>query len=128
MTTDRPDSEAGASEDLSGDPFSSVIKVTRLIDPDPAPVDTLAGEVFAERVRKELARGYGELYVHTHATEYLKGYLRGRRADVLLLLEGRGLAVPDADRDRVATCNDLGTLTRWFRHAITAASTAEVLA
>lgn len=128
MTTDRPDSGAGASEGLSSDPFSPVIKVTRLIDRDPAPVDTLANEVYAERVREELARGYGELYVHTHATEYLKGYLRSRRASVLLLLEARGLTVPDADRDRVATCNDLGTLTRWFRRAITAASTAEVLA
>jgi hypothetical protein len=126
VTTDRPNS--GASEGLPGDPFSQVIKVTRLIDPDPAPVDTLAAEVFAERVGEELARGYGELYVHTHATEYLKGYLRGRRADVLLLLEGRGITIPDADRDRVATCNDLGTLTYWFHRAITAASASEVLA
>ncbi|MDX3457561.1 hypothetical protein PV396_37380 [Streptomyces sp. ME02-8801-2C] len=130
MTADRPDNrpDSGASETLHDVLFSKAISVTRLVDPDPAPVDKLADQVYAARVREGLDRGYGELYVHQSATEWLKGYTRSRRADILLLLEGRGISVPDADRDRVAACNDLGTLTRWFRRAITAASTAEMLA
>ncbi|WP_051744896.1 hypothetical protein [Streptomyces yerevanensis] len=135
MTADRPSGEV--SEDLAGivlaalgvmgTPASDIISISEVIDEDPAPVDTLAREVFSERVRKELARGYGEAYVNTHAQEYLKGYLQGRAADVLFLLEARDIPVSDADRDRITTCNDLKILTLWFTRAITATSIAEVL-
>ncbi|MER5224738.1 hypothetical protein [Streptomyces flaveus] len=111
---------------VMGTPVSDITSISKVIDEDPAPVDTLAREVFSERVRKELARGYGEAYVNTHAQEYLKGYLQGRVADVLLLLEARGIPVSDADQDRVTTCNDLRILTLWFDRAITATSIAEV--
>ncbi|MEU9283768.1 hypothetical protein AB0D57_03345 [Streptomyces sp. NPDC048275] len=109
----------------------SVSKVTPLSEAfpeEPVPVGALARDVRAERVRKELARGYGEIYVRETSWEYLKGYSQGRTADVLLLLDRRGILVPDADRERIATCNNLDTLTRWFNRAITATSTPEVFA
>lgn len=109
-----------------GTPVSNIISISEVVDENPAPVDTLAREVFSERVRKEFARGYGEAYVNTHAQEFLKGYLQGRAADVLLLLEARGIPVSDADRDRITTCNNLRILTHWFDRAITATSIAEV--
>ncbi|GAA3884708.1 hypothetical protein GCM10023084_41980 [Streptomyces lacrimifluminis] len=61
-----------------------------------------------------------------------KGEVRGevRRAttNLLELLEGRGIPVSDAEREQITSCDDLDTLGRWFRRAITAASTAEVFA
>ncbi|MFC9845660.1 hypothetical protein ACFWFF_23785 [Streptomyces sp. NPDC060223] len=73
---------------------------------------------------EELARGYGEAYVTTTSREYLKGFLSCRRLDVLFLLEGRGFVLSGADRERIATCNDLGDLTRWFNRATTTATSA----
>ncbi|MHA5051921.1 hypothetical protein [Streptomyces sp. SD15] len=109
----------------------SVSKVTPLSEvfpEEPVPVGALAREVRAERVREELARGYGEIYVRETAWEYLKGYSQSRTADVLLLLDRRGILASDADRERITTCNDLDTLTRWFDRAITATSITEVFA
>ncbi|MFE6481832.1 hypothetical protein ACFVGN_02650 [Streptomyces sp. NPDC057757] len=51
---------------------------------------------------------------------------KGRVEDILLLLEGRSIPVSDTDRDRITSCDDLGTLGRWFHRAITATSTTEV--
>ncbi|WP_329547137.1 hypothetical protein OG548_25865 [Streptomyces sp. NBC_01356] len=57
-----------------------------------------------------------------------EGEARGRVKDILLLLEGRSIPVSDTDRERITTCDDLDTLDRWFRRAITATSTTEVFA
>ncbi|MFE9096574.1 hypothetical protein [Streptomyces sp. NPDC007264] len=57
-----------------------------------------------------------------------EGRAEGRAADVLRILERRGIPLSDADRDRVTSCKDLDTLARWFDRAITAASAAEVFA
>jgi hypothetical protein len=56
-----------------------------------------------------------------------KGRLEGRAAekaaDVIDVLEARGLAVTDAQRERILGCKDLDTLTRWHRRAVTVSST-----
>ncbi len=41
---------------------------------------------------------------------------------VLTVLDARGLAVSDAQRERVMACRDQSTLTRWQRAAVTSAS------
>lgn len=55
-----------------------------------------------------------------------KGRAEGRAAekaaDVLAVLEARGFAVTDAQRERIIGCSDLDTLTRWLRQAVTIAS------
>jgi hypothetical protein len=37
-------------------------------------------------------------------------------------LEARGLAVTDAERERILSCTDLETLARWVRRAATIAT------
>jgi len=59
-----------------------------------------------------------------------QSYDRGRAASmsaaVLVVLEARGLAVSDAQRERVASTTDLETLDRWVRRAATVSSTDEL--
>jgi len=56
-----------------------------------------------------------------------EGRVETKIKDILMLLDGRGVPVSDADRHRITSCDDLDTLDRWFARAITATSTSEVL-
>ncbi|HET6636938.1 MAG TPA: hypothetical protein VFH77_18145 [Streptomyces sp.] len=49
-----------------------------------------------------------------------------RAEDVLLLLDQRGVEVPDDVREHIAGCRETETLDRWFTRAITAESVGEV--
>ncbi|WP_282702861.1 hypothetical protein [Streptomyces sp. CC219B] len=80
----------------------------------------LSEEIREEGREKGLAEGRAEGRV--------QGLAQGKAEDILLLLERRGIDVPDADRERVTSCDDLETLGRWFDRAITAASADEVFA
>ncbi|WP_409470320.1 hypothetical protein [Streptomyces sp. HC307] len=42
----------------------------------------------------------------------------GRAEDVLLILESRGIEVPEATRERIMTCTDLDTLRTWVIRAV----------
>ncbi|GGL09634.1 hypothetical protein [Streptomyces flaveus] len=55
-----------------------------------------------------------------------EGKAEDRAAAIFDVLEVRGIPVPEADRYRIASCDDFDTLMRWFRRAVTAKSTAEV--
>jgi hypothetical protein len=55
-----------------------------------------------------------------------EGRAEGRAEDVLLLLDRRGVEVPDDARERIAGCRETETLDRWFTRAITAESVGEV--
>ncbi|SMF16142.1 hypothetical protein [Streptomyces sp. Amel2xC10] len=57
-----------------------------------------------------------------------EGLVESRAKDILILLAHRGVEVTEADRERIVGCDDLDVLGRWFTRAITATSTAEVLA
>ncbi|MFD5982878.1 hypothetical protein [Streptomyces cyaneofuscatus] len=46
--------------------------------------------------------------------------MESRGEDILRILAVRGVAVPDAARQRIATCTDLAVLDEWFERAITA--------
>ncbi|MFI6419413.1 hypothetical protein ACIBG6_18725 [Streptomyces sp. NPDC050842] len=49
-------------------------------------------------------------------------------AAILLVLEQRGLDVPDDVRDRVTSCTDPETPRGWLARAVTAASAEEIFA
>lgn len=51
---------------------------------------------------------------------YLEGKAEGKATLILRLLESRGVAVPEDDRERITGCTDLDVLDRWFDRAITA--------
>ncbi len=56
-----------------------------------------------------------------------EGEASARARDVLTVLRVRGIAVPDAARERILAEKDPGRLERWHERAILAASVAEVI-
>jgi hypothetical protein len=59
-----------------------------------------------------------------------RGHIEGRAAekaaDVLDVLDARGLAVSDAQHERIVNCKDIEILTRWVRRSATIVSTDEL--
>lgn len=56
-----------------------------------------------------------------------RGEARGEAQALLVVLQGRGIAVPEAARERIAAEKDLERLNRWLLRAATAGSIGEVL-
>ncbi len=56
-----------------------------------------------------------------------EGEARGEAAAILKVLEARGAAVSEAQRQEILRCRDLDRLDRWLRRAARAASVDEVL-
>jgi hypothetical protein len=56
-----------------------------------------------------------------------EGEVAARARDVLTVLQARGIAVPDAARERVLAQKDPARLERWLVKAASASSLAEVL-
>ena len=57
-----------------------------------------------------------------------KGRAESRAADVLDVLDARGLSVTNEQRERILSCSDLELLKTWLRRAATAAATDELFA
>jgi hypothetical protein len=57
--------------------------------------------------------------------EHERGIARGVRSAVLDVLGERGVTVPEAVRERLSACTDLGQLSVWLRRAATATTAAE---
>lgn len=56
-----------------------------------------------------------------------RGRAEGEARALLIALQARGFAVPDAVRDRILAQKDQDCLERWLKKAIVASSLAEVL-
>jgi hypothetical protein len=55
-----------------------------------------------------------------------EGRMGTLRANIESVLQARAIALTAAGRDRLASCDDVATLTRWFSRALTAGSAADV--
>lgn len=55
-----------------------------------------------------------------------KGELKGKAEGVLLVLEARGLVIPDEVRQRVTASTDLAELSRWLRRAAVASAASAI--
>ncbi|MEH1125095.1 hypothetical protein [Micromonospora sp. CPCC 206061] len=55
------------------------------------------------------------------------GEARGEARAVLLVLEGRGVPVPDNVRDQILGCTDLDQLSTWLRRAGNATTIDDVI-
>jgi len=55
-------------------------------------------------------------------------FAQGKAESVLEVLEGRGLAVSAAERERILACTDLELLKTWLRRAVTVATTDALFA
>jgi hypothetical protein len=87
----------------------------------------------------QAAHAYLEALMKTETYAYQSGYARSllaqgrtegrteaKAADVLMVLDTRGMAVTDEARTRITKCSDLDQLDLWLRRAVTAASVAEL--
>ncbi|WP_017240299.1 hypothetical protein [Streptomyces sp. SS] len=79
----------------------------------------------AEEIRAEVQ---AEIQAESRAEGRAEGLAQGSAAAILLVLEQRGLDVPDDVRDRVTGCADPETLRVWLTRAVTAASAEEIFA
>jgi hypothetical protein len=80
----------------------------------------------SRRTLEVLMKGY------EYQSDFAKKYVAQGRAEeaaraVLMVLRARGVAVPDADRERVLSQKDPERLERWLEKAAVASSVAEVL-
>ncbi len=87
---------------------------------------------FAKKyVAQGRAEGRTEGRAEGHAEGSTEGRTEGRTEEaaraVLMVLRARGLAVPDADRERILSQKDPERLERWLEKAAVAASVAAVL-
>lgn len=55
-----------------------------------------------------------------------RAHRKGRAESILDVLDARGVAVSDAERERIVGCRDLAQLERWIRRAATASSATEL--
>ena len=70
----------------------------------------------------------GYEYQSDFARKYVaEGRVEGRAEGLLTVLRVRGIAVPDAVRERILAEKDPGRLERWLEKAVTATSVATVI-
>lgn len=70
--------------------------------------------------------GYGTLIEETLIEGEAKGRAKSRAEDILRILDLRGIELPEAARERIASCADLDILGNWFDRAVTATSAEEL--
>jgi hypothetical protein len=75
------------------------------------------GYVFQDKIARSLV---------AHGVE--QGRVETTRDALLAILDRRGLALTDAQRETIRGCTDLAMLEAWLLDAVTASSAAEVLA
>jgi predicted transposase/invertase (TIGR01784 family) len=103
----------GALEMLSAQPDVQELARLRL----------LAQTTYLTDMRANLAKGRAEGRAEGEA----EGEAVGQARALLLLLEARGVVVPDDARARIMTCRDIVQLETWLRRAATAAALHEVV-
>jgi predicted transposase YdaD len=69
-----------------------------------------------------------ELFADTLAEGRTEGRAEGKREALLLVLDGRGVAITRAQRAAILACEDLAKLDRWIAASGKAASVQELLA
>jgi hypothetical protein len=105
---------------------------SRIEDPclgAPLPVAALLDATWVDRAVVEalVVQGNPDIQQREAAAE-ARGEARGAAAAVLKVLQARGIAVSEAQRQEILACHDLDRLDRWLTRAALAASAEEVLA
>lgn len=85
-------------------------------------VNRRAGELWRNLVAVDLS------FYKSYISEEIRDEGRAQRGaeDILLVLETRGIDVPDQVRERIIACDDPELLRRWLTRAVTAPSAAEI--
>ncbi|WP_141577618.1 hypothetical protein [Actinomadura sp. WMMA1423] len=69
-----------------------------------------------------MAKGRAESY----AQAYAQAYVEARTGSVVRVLEQRGIAVSEAERERVLGCADMARLDVWLARSLTVRAAAEI--
>jgi hypothetical protein len=101
--------------------FVLPISVAALFDP------TAADNAVAAALIAKSNPGSPQWIRQREAEGEARGEARGQAAAVLKVLESRGVAVSEAQRQQILRCQDLDRLDRWLRRAIEASSADEAL-
>lgn len=82
--------------------------------------------------REHYARGWAEARAEAraeaYAEAYAEGYAEGQAETILYLLELRGFALSEAQRERVSSCRDLEMLDVWTGRVLFAPGVDEFFA
>ncbi|KUN57139.1 hypothetical protein AQJ43_04110 [Streptomyces avermitilis] len=114
--------------------LAAALKGLEVLDPETATIFvelTSQGldKTWAAKIWRDLVAVDTSFFTSSLSQEIrAEGEAKGRAADILRILDRRGIPVADTDRERITSCDDLDALTLWFDRAITAASIAEVFA
>ena len=87
-------------------------------------IDAALGEA-ARKVFEMHPQG-AQFFSESLQQSFNRGRAAEKAADVLDVLDARGLAISDEQRERIVECSDLETLTRWHRRAVAVASASEL--
>jgi hypothetical protein len=88
----------------------------------------LEADAEARGEAKGRVEGEAKGRVEGEAKSRAEGEAKGKVEAVLKVLEARGVAVSQAQREEIARCSDLARLSRWVVRALSAASAEEVTA
>ncbi|MEV6593207.1 hypothetical protein [Streptomyces acidicola] len=89
----------------------------------------LASDPDTLRLWRELARKHIGFFSSPISEEIREeGRAQGRAEDILLVLEQRGVDVPDLARERITECGDTQIMRHWLARAVTAPTAAEIFA
>jgi hypothetical protein len=92
---------------------------------------TMKGDDHSDLAKKFVAQGRTQSLTKEFILEFIQGFTEGRTEEavraVLTVLRVRGIAVPDAARERILAQKDLERLERWLEKAAVAASVTAVL-
>jgi hypothetical protein len=75
----------------------------------------------ARKAFEMLPHGY-EFQSEVGRNGQVRGRVESKAEDILEVLDARGIAVTDEQRNRISDCQDLDTLNGWIRKAATVAS------
>ncbi|RZU24718.1 hypothetical protein [Streptomyces sp. BK239] len=70
--------------------------------------------------------GRGTLVEEAMSEGEAKGEAKGRAADILRILDRRGIEVSEAVRESVTSCTDLDALGTWLDRSLTASAAEEL--
>jgi len=97
--------------------------------------DGLGDDTAAQQIWKALMATETYPYVSEHkrkaqtegrAQGRAQGRVQGRAADILRILDRRGVPVDDASRERIESCTDMELLGTWLDHSLTAKQASDL--
>ncbi|MFI1885456.1 MULTISPECIES: hypothetical protein [Streptomyces] len=92
----------------------------------PRLVEKMRAECRARRWPEEWAEDFAEDWARRYTEDWNRGYVEVRAKTILIVLEQRGIDIPDDARERINSCDDPETMHQWLIRSVTAPSAEAV--